>query len=83
MEQQVTQQYTEDNLETVSINSVCFNKSCSMLTANLKTSVDNNNMVISYKIDTGTDGNIMPWYIFKKLSMGQQILSLKKLLKNT
>ena len=37
-----------------------------MLTAKLETCVDNNNMVIPYKIDTGNDGNIMPWYIFKK-----------------
>ena len=27
----------------------------------------NNKVVIPYKIDTGSDGNIMPWYIFKKL----------------
>ena len=52
----------------VSINSVCFNKSCSVLTTKLKTFIDNNNMIIPYKIDTGSDGNIMPWHIFKKLS---------------
>ena len=26
-----------------------------------------NKIVIPYKIDTGSDGNIMPWHIFKKL----------------
>ena len=52
----------------VSINSVCFNKSHSMLTTKLKISIENNNIVIPYKIDTGSDRNIMPWYIFKKLS---------------
>ena len=67
MEQEVTPEYTEDNLETVSMNSVSFNKSCSMLTAKLKTSIDNKNMVIPYKIDTVSDINIMPWYIVKKL----------------
>ena len=51
----------------VSINSVCFNKSCSVLTAKLKTSIDNNSMIIPYKMDTGSDRNIMPWHIFKKL----------------
>ena len=66
--QKDTQEYTEDDLEMVSINSVCFNKCCSVLTAKLKTSVDNNNMIIPYKIDTGSDGNIMLWHIFKKLS---------------
>ena len=24
-------------------------------------------LTVPYKIDTGSDGNIMPWYIFKKL----------------
>ena len=27
----------------------------------------NNKIVIPYRIDAGSDGNIMPWYIFKKL----------------
>ena len=67
MEQEVTQEYTEDNLEAVSTKSVCFNKGCSMLTTKLEMFIGNNNMVIPYKIDTGSDRNIMPWYIFKKL----------------
>ena len=52
MEQEGTQEYTEDDLEMVSINSVYFNQSHSMLTSKLKMSIDNNNMVIAYKIDT-------------------------------
>ena len=83
MEQNVSQEYTEDNLERVSINSVCFNKNCSMLTAKLETWVDNNNMVIPYKICTGSDGNIMPWYIFKKLFLGVTDSQLTKTIKNT
>ena len=67
MEQEGTQEYTEDDLEMVSINSLCFNKSCSMLTTKLKMSVDNNNMVILYKIDTGSEGNIMPWVYFQNI----------------
>ena len=66
MEQEVSQEYTKDDLEMVSINSVCFNKNCSMLTTKLEMCVGNHNMVIPYKVDTGSDGNIMPWYIFKK-----------------
>ena len=46
----------------VSINSVCFNKSHLMLITKLKMCIDNNNMIILYKIDTGRDGNTMPWY---------------------
>ena len=62
--------YTEDDLEMVSINSVCFNKKQSMLNTKLEMCIDNNNMVIPYKIDTGRDRNIMPWYIFKNCSQG-------------
>ena len=38
-----------------------------MLTAKLEMCIGSNNMIIPYKIDTGSDGNIIPWYIFKKL----------------
>ena len=70
MEQEVSQECTEDGLEMVSINSVCFNKNCTVLIAKLEMCVDNNNMVIPHKIDTVSDGNIMPWYTFKKLFPG-------------
>ena len=76
MEQEVSQEYTEDDFEMVCIDSVYFNKNCSMLTAKLETFLDNNNMVIPYKIDTGSNRNIIPWYILK-------ILSLQKTVKNT
>ena len=33
----------------------------------LKTSVGQNSIIVPYKIDTGSDGNIMPEHIFKKL----------------
>ena len=59
--------YTEDDHKMVSINSVCFNKSCSMLTAKLEAFIGNNNMVIPYEIDTGSDRNIMPCHIFQKI----------------
>ena len=38
-----------------------------MLTAKLEMCTGNNKLTFPYKIDTGSDGNIMPWYIFKKL----------------
>ena len=43
------------------------NKNQLMLTAKLDTHAGDNKITILYKIDTGSDGNIMPWYIFKKL----------------
>ena len=36
-----------------------------MLTAKLETCVGSSNMVLPYKIDTGSDRNIMPWFILK------------------
>ena len=48
----------------VNINSVYFNKNQSILMANLKTLVGKNSMSIPYKIDTESNGNIMPWHIF-------------------
>ena len=40
------------------------------MTANLKTSVGKNSISVPYKIDLGSDGNIMPLHIFKKLFSG-------------
>ena len=68
IEKEVSQEYTEDDLETVSINSVCLNKNQLMLTVKLEMCIGSKNMIIPYKIDTGNNGNIMPWYIFKNCS---------------
>ena len=67
MEQEVSQEYKEDYIKMVSINSAYMNKNQSMLTAKLDTHAGDNNVIILYKIDTGNDGNIMTWYIFKNL----------------
>ena len=50
----------------VNINSNSFNSKHSMITENLKTS---NKVVITvpYKVDTISDGNIMPLHIYRKL----------------
>ena len=61
MEQEVSQEYREDEIETVSINSVYMSKNWSMLTAKLDMCAGDNKITIPYKIDTGRDGNIMPW----------------------
>ena len=39
-------------------------------------------ITIPYKIDTGSDGNIMPWYIFKKLFPRVTEAELTKNIKN-
>ena len=79
----MSQEYSKGEIETVSINSVYTNKNWSMLTAKLKMCVDNNKLTVLYKIDTGSDGNIMPRYIFKKLFPRVTEAKLKKTHKNT
>ena len=67
MEIEESQECREGELETVSIDSVHLNKNQSLLTAELETWAGDNNIVIPYKIDTGSEGNIIPLFIFKKL----------------
>ena len=38
-----------------------------MPTAKLEMCIGINDVIIPYRIDTGSDRNIMPWYIFQKL----------------
>ena len=56
----------EEDIETVSINSVYLNRNRSLITAHLKMQVGKTVTEIPYKIDTGSEGNIMPLYIYKK-----------------
>ena len=50
----------ENNIDSVNMNSVHFNKNHSILTANLKMLAGPNNIMVPYKVDTGSNGNIMP-----------------------
>ena len=56
----------EEDIETVSINSIYLNRNRSLITAHLKRWVGKTVTEIPYKIDTGSKGNIMPLYIYKK-----------------
>ena len=53
-----------------------------MLTAKLDTHAGKNKVTILYKIDTGSDSNIMPWYIFKQLFPRVTEAELTKTIKN-
>ena len=57
----------EGMIEEVGINSVYLNNKWSLITAQLEMQVGNNALKVPYKIDTGSEGNLMPLYIFKKL----------------
>ena len=67
LEVKVAQETNEGENETVSIDSVHLNKNWSLITAKLETQAGGNTIEIPYKIDTGSKGNIMPLFIFKKL----------------
>ena len=51
----MSQEYREDEIEIVSINSVYMNKNWLMLTAKLEMHAGNNKITIPYKIDSGSD----------------------------
>ena len=57
----------EEEIETVSINSIYLNRNHSLITAHLKMQVGKTTIEVPYKIDTSSEGNLMPLYIFKKL----------------
>ena len=58
VEQEAAQDSAEESsIDLVNINSIHFNKNCSVLTVNLKTSAGPNNVMVPYKVDMGSDGN--------------------------
>ena len=59
-------QDSEGEIEMVIIDSAHLNKNLSLFTAELEMHSGPNKIVIPYKIDTGSEGNIMLWHIFKK-----------------
>ena len=77
VEIEAAQEPIEEEIETVSINSIYLNKNQSLITAHLKTQVRETATGIPYKIDTGSEGNIMPLHIFKKLFKNTPVEQLK------
>ena len=61
------QEVNDGKIETVSIDSVHLNKDQSLITAKLEMQAGGNTVEIPYKIDTGSEGNIMALFMFKKL----------------
>ena len=66
MEIQEYQEDSEGETKTVSIDSVHLNKTQSLLMVKLETQAGRNTIIIPYKIDTGSKGN-MPLFMFKIL----------------
>ena len=74
----------QEDRETVSINSIYLNRNLSLIIAHLKMQVDKTTIEVPYKIDTGSEGNIMPLYIyiFKKLFKNMPDKQLKGFIKS-
>ena len=68
----------QGDMETVSINSIFWNNKWSLIMANLKTMAGNNSITIPYKIDTGSEGNLMPLYIYKNIVQTGSKTTFKK-----
>ena len=66
-EVEVMTELQEEDKETVSINSIYLNRNWSLITAHLKMQVGETTTEVPYKNDTGSEGNIMLLYIFKRL----------------
>ena len=60
------QEVDKGKIETVSVDSVHLNKNWSLITANLELQAGEKVIEIQYKIDTGSEGNIMLLYIYSK-----------------
>ena len=56
-----------EDIETISISSLYLNRKWSLIMANLEMQACETALEIPYKIDTGSEGNLMPLYIFQKL----------------
>ena len=63
---EAVQESQDEQIEIVSIDSVHLNRNWSVITASLDTFAGKNKVKIPYKVNTGSEGNIMPFHIFKK-----------------
>ena len=81
IEVEVTQEYSEGEIETMSIDSVHLNKNHSLLMVESEMHAGSNNIIIPYKIDMGSKGSIMSWLIFKGLFKNVKEDELKKTIK--
>ena len=69
------EQDQETDNEMVNINLVGFNSNHSTIIANLKTPLNKVVITMPYKVDTDSNGNIMPIYMYKNYFLGQQLSS--------
>ena len=70
-----------EDTEVVSINSLYINRKRSLITAKFEMQVGKTVLEIPYKIDMGSEGNLMPLYIFRKLFANMSEEQLKRSVK--
>ena len=69
LEQKTDQHHEElDHFDMVNINYIIFNSKLLVITANPKTLSNQVSIIVPYKVDTGSDGRIMPLYLYKRLN---------------
>ena len=73
----------EEGKIEVSINSVYMNNKWLLITTQLEMQVSGNTIKIPYKIDTSSEGNLIPLYIFKKLCGHRSVGQLRNFMKIT
>ena len=64
IDQETDQYQKEDDVDMVNINPINFTSKHTVITANLKTS-DQARVIVLYKVDIGSDRNIMSLHIYK------------------
>ena len=67
VEVEVMKEPQEEDIETVSINSIYLKRNQLLITAHINMQFGKYTTEVPYKIDTGSEGKIMPIYIFKRL----------------
>ena len=70
------EQEQEPSIKTVSINSVRFNSNHSPILANLRIPSNKVTIGVPYMVDMCSDGNIMPFHIYKKLFQNTTVYQL-------
>ena len=81
VEIEMVQEPQEEEIETVSISSVYLNKNQLLITVHLEMQVGKTTVEIPYKINMGSEGNIITPYIFKKLFKNMTEEQLKRSIK--
>ena len=55
-------------MNSINIKSITFHSKCSVITENLNTSSSQVTLIVSYKVESHSDGNIIPLHMLKILT---------------